>query len=217
VYDFAMINRESSTETTSGIEVKTEAPETPFNKGHEGLVRTLSASVTPEADTHVRDGLSPEQVEQRVSEKLEAPEVQRALIQEFSPYSDEINQNIRTLPELEIYKSQSLQENDVNGRPCLKADKADINPRQTDAMGTTNAERMATGRAPVDENGDAFHLHHIGQKESSPLAELKAEVHQKHDSVLHEKNIPSEVHREGNNWDAERAAHWKARAQDFTN
>ena len=209
-----MISQESSSETTSGIEVKIEAPETPVNEAHEGLVRTLSANVTPEADTHIRDGLSPEQVEQRVSEKLEAPEVQRALIQEFSPYSDEINHNIRTLPELEIYQNQNLREHVVNGRPSLTAE---INPQQADAMGTTNAERMAAGRAPVDENGDALHLHHIGQKASSPLAELKAEVHQKCDSVLHDKNMPSEVHGEGNNWNAERAAYWRARAQDYTN
>jgi hypothetical protein len=209
-----MISQESSSEATSGSKANIETPETPVKEANEGFSRSLLAHATHEADTYIRDGLSPEQIEQRVSERLEAPEVQRALIREFSPYSDQINDNIRNLPELQIYQSQNLQENDVNGRPCLTAD---INPQQTDAMGATNAERMASGRAPVDENGDALHLHHIGQKASSPLAELKAEVHQKHDSVLHEKNIPSEVHREGNNWDAERAAHWKTRAQDFAN
>ena len=185
-----------------------------MSEANEGIVRTLSSVTTNEVDDHIRNGLSPEQIEQRVSEQLDAPEVQRAMIQEFSPYSDQINNHIRTLPELEIYQNQNLREDVVNGRPCLTAE---INPQQTDAMGTTNAERMASGRAPVDENGDAMHLHHIGQKESSPLAELKAEIHQKCDSVLHDKTISSEVHGAGNNWNAERVAYWSVRSSTILN
>jgi len=185
-----------------------------MSEANEGTVRALSSVTTTEVDNHIRNGLSPEQIEQRVSEKLDAPEVQRAMIQEFSPYSDQINNHIRTLPELEIYQNQNLREDAVNGRPCLKAE---INSQQTDAMGTTNAERMAAGRAPVDENGDAMHLHHIGQKESSPLAELKAEVHQKCDSVLHDKTISSVVHGAGNNWNTERVAYWSARSTTILN
>lgn len=209
-----MISQDASAETASVSEVNIETLETPVNETDEKFARTLTANATPKADTYIRDGLSPEQIEQRVSEKLEAPEVQRTLIQEFSPYSNQINDSIRSLPELEIYQNQNLREDVVNGRPCLTAE---INPQQTDAMGATNAERMAAGRAPVDENGDALHLHHIGQKESSPLAELKAEIHQKCDSILHDKTMPSEVHGEGSNWNADRAMYWSARTSTIQN
>jgi hypothetical protein len=204
-----MISQDASRETAFGNKSEIATLEKPANEAHEIPARTLAANATPEAETLIRNGLSPEQIEQRVSEKLEAPDVQRALIQEFSPYSDQINDNIRTLPELEIYKSQNLREDVVHGRPCLIAK---IDPKLTDAMGTTNAERMAAGRAPVDENGDSMHLHHIGQKESSPMAELKAEIHQKYDSFLHDKSISSEVHGAGNNWNAQRSAYWSARS-----
>jgi hypothetical protein len=209
-----MLTKEPSGETATGSNQENVGKEPAMGETKEGIVRALSSVTTTEVDNHIRNGLAPEQIEQRVSEKLEAPEVQRALIQEFSPYSEQINNHIRTLPELEIYQNQNLQENVVNGRPCLTAE---INPQQTDALGTTNAERMAAGRAPVDENGDAMHLHHIGQKESSPLAELKAEVHQKCDSVLHDKTISSEVHGEGNNWNSQRIAHWSERSSTIHN
>lgn len=205
-----MLAKELSCEAATGVLGK----ETSMYEANEGTVRALSPETATEVDNHIRDGLAPEQIEQRVSERLEAPEIQRAMIQEYSPYSDQINNYIRTLPELEIYQNQNLREDVVNGRPCLTAE---INPRQTDAMGMTNAERMAAGRAPIDENGDAMHLHHIGQKETSPLAELRAEVHQKCDSVLHDKTILSEVHGEGNNWNAERVAHWSARSSTILN
>lgn len=185
-----------------------------MGEANEGIARALSPVDTTEVDSHIRNGLAPEQIEHRVAEKLNDPEVQRALVQEFSSYSEGINSHIRTLPELEIYMEQNLQENVINGRPCLTAE---INPDQIDAMGTTNAERMAAGRAPVDENGDSMHLHHVGQKESSPLAELRAEIHQKFDAVLHDKSIATEVHGEGNNWNAVRAAHWSARSANFHN
>lgn len=209
-----MLATESLGKVAVGIDQKILGKESSINEANEGIVRSPSSATTTEVDNHIRNGLAPEQIEQRVSEKLEAPEVQRAMIQEYSPYSDEINIHIRTLAELEIYKSQNLREDVVNGRPCLTAE---INPQQTDAMGMTNAERMAAGRAPIDENGDAMHLHHIGQKESSPLAELKASIHHKCDSVLHDKTISSEVHGAGNNWNAERGAYWSARSSTILN
>ena len=204
-----MLATESSGEAATGNNHEKIGKEISIGEANEGIGRALSSITTTEVDNYIRYGLAPEQIEQRVSEKLEAPEVQQAMIQEFSPYSEQINSHIRTLPELEIYQNQNLREDVVNGRSCLTAE---INPQQTDAMGTTNAERMAAGRAPVDENGDAMHLHHIGQKESSPLAELKAEVHQKWDSVLHDKTISSEVHGEGNSWYSQRIAHWSERS-----
>jgi hypothetical protein len=209
-----MLNTESSCESATGSNPENVGKETSMSEANEGIVRALSSVTTTEVDDHIRNGLSPEQIEQRVSEKLEAPEVQRAMIQEFSPYSDQINSHIRTFAELKIYMDKNLQESVVNGRPCLIAE---INPNLPDSMGMTNAERMVPGKAPIDESGDAMHLHHIGQKADSPLAELKAEIHQKFDSVLHDKSISTEVHGEGNNWNAERTAHWSSRSSTIHN
>lgn len=204
------INREAAIMNRS----ETVTMESPTTEVRESYVSVVTGETRSVVDNCINDGLSTAQFEDRLSEKLERPEVQRLLIQEFSPYSDQINNHVRSLAEIEIYQSQNLQETVVHGRPCLTAE---IDPQQTDAMGTTNAERMASGRAPVDENGNTYHLHHIGQKETSPLAELKAEVHQKFDSVLHDKTISSEVHGEGNNWNSQRIAHWSERSTTIYN
>lgn len=209
-----MISEESSGQSTSNSEAVTATRETPISEVHEFPGRLLAAESPREGDVHIRDGLSPEQIDQRVSEKLESAEVQRVLVQELSPFSDRINHHIRTLPELKVYQSQDLQENIVYGRSCLTTE---VDLKQSDAMGTSNAERMASGRAPVDENGDGLHLHHIGQKEASPLAELKATVHREWDSVLHDKSISTEVHGEGNNWNSERSAYWAKRSSTNLN
>jgi hypothetical protein len=209
-----MISEDSFGQSTSHSEVGTPTRETPITKVHESPTRLLSAESHRECDVHIHDGLSPEQIDQRVSEKLEAPEVQRALINEFSPYSEHINDHIRSYEDLKVYLSQDLREKIVNGRHCLTAE---VNWEQTDAMETTNTDRTAVGSAAVDENGDSFHLHHIGQKESSPLAELKADIHREFDSVLHDKTVSSKVHGEGSNWNAVRIGHWKARSPAHQN
>lgn len=136
-------------------------------------------------------------------------------INEKSDYSKEINNRIRTPEELEVYQNENLKEGKVNDRIVLKDDS--INPDLTDGKGRTNIERMEKGRAPIDENGDSYNLHHIGQNSDSPLAELKDRTHKSNDSILHDKSKPTEVHNENSevDWTKERSEHWKARAEEI--
>lgn len=91
----------------------------------------------------------------------------------------------------------------------------------TDEDGVSNRDRMARGLAPLDsKTGKPIELHHLGQKADSPLVELTEEEHRtgeyedgkKNQSLWHDNTVETEVHGEGNNWDQERKAHWKARA-----
>ena len=136
-------------------------------------------------------------------------------IAEKSNYSNEVNEKIRSVEELEVYQNEGLVESTVNDRTVLK--DTSINPDLIDEKGRTNLERMEKGLAPIDENGKPYNLHHIGQNSDSPLAELKDEVHKKNDAILHDKSKPTEVHGSNSevNWDKERSDHWKARAEEI--
>ena len=136
-------------------------------------------------------------------------------IAEKSNYSNEVNEKIRSVEELEVYQNEGLVESTVNDRTVLK--DTSINPDLIDEKGRTNLERMEKGLAPIDENGKPYNLHHIGQNADSPLAELKDGVHKKNDAILHDKSKPTEVHGSNSsvNWDKERSEHWKARAEEI--
>lgn len=147
------------------------------------------------------------QIEKEVADKKE--------INEKSNYSKNINDRIRTPQELEVYQEANLEEGKVNDRTVLK--DTSIDPDLKDGMGRTNQERMKRGLAPIDENGDSYNLHHIGQNSDSPLAELKNKTHKSNDGILHDKNKPTEVHGKNSevNWDQERSVHWKTRAEEI--
>ena len=89
-------------------------------------------------------------------------------IAEKSNYSNEVNEKIRSVEELEVYQNEGLVESTVNDRTVLK--DTSINPDLIDEKGRTNLERMEKGLAPIDENGKPYNLHHIGQNADSPLA-----------------------------------------------
>ena len=84
--------------------------------------------------------------------------------------------------------------------------------------GRTNKERIELGRAPIGEDGNPIELHHIGQHENSPLAELTFKEHRcdGNDSILHDRTRATEVHGEGNTWQQQRQDYWKSRA-DYNN
>lgn len=117
--------------------------------------------------------------------------------------------------EAKIYENANLEPAEVNGKDALI--RTDIDYDQKDAMGTTNLDRMKSGRAPLDANGKPIELHHIGQKQDSPLAELTSAEHRGNgnDNVLHNKQKESEINRE--DFDKERKDYWKARAEQIEN
>ena len=152
------------------------------------------------------------------SEGLTEEEKQK--IKEETCWSDEIIDNIKNMKQYEILKNAGLIEVEINARKCLIKENKDLD--YTDEDGISNKERMERGLAPLDsKTGKPIELHHLGQKVESPLVELTEEEHRtgeyedgkKNQSLWHDNTIESEVHGEGNNWDQERKAHWKARAE----
>lgn len=145
---------------------------------------------------------------------------EKAMIKEETGWSDEIIENIKNMKQYELLKNAGLKEVEINGRKCLIKENIDLNYKDKD--GISNRERMERGLAPLDsKTGKPIELHHLGQKADSPLVELTEEEHRtgefedgkKNQSLWHDSTVESEVHSEGNNWDQERKAHWKARAE----
>ena len=139
--------------------------------------------------------------------------VEKATVQAESGYSDAIVDNIGSMEEYNIYKEAGLKEVEIGGKKALI--RSDIDWGQVDGQGRTNAQRIEKGLSPLDRDGNAIELHHIGQKADSPLAELTGKEHRcgGNDTVLHDKNKVTETHGERNNWNTERQDYWKARAE----
>lgn len=114
--------------------------------------------------------------------------------------------------EKNIYENSNLEVNEVNGRECFT--RTDINYEETDARGRTNLERMLEGKPPLID-GKPVELHHIGQKQDGPLAELTQQEHRGsgNDGILHDKTKETEIDR--NEFKKEREQHWKSRAEDI--
>lgn len=140
----------------------------------------------------------------------ESPETQ-AEISERSEYSDKINENIKSVDELKVYQQAGLHEEQIDGQICLVKD--DIDWDQTDEFGRTNRERVEDDLAPYAKNGEKIELHHIGQKDNSPFAELTTSEHRGkgNDTILHDKAKESEINRA--EFNETRKAYWKARIE----
>ncbi len=120
--------------------------------------------------------------------------------------------------EQKIYDNAGLEREKINGREVLIQPNIDYhNPLGIPGQESqTNLDRMKDGYAPLDENGNPYQLHHIGQENDSPLAELTNEQHQANGnySVLHTKEGPSEINRK--EFNEQRAEHWKSRAEQIS-
>lgn len=130
-----------------------------------------------------------------------------------SGYSDEVIDNIASEEEAAIYQDAGLECETVNGRDVLVNNE--IDPDQVVDFGQTNLERMEKGNAPWDADRNPIELHHIGQKADSPLAELTHAQHMGggNNTILHDTMKESEIVR--NDFNKERSAHWKARAEEI--
>lgn len=127
-----------------------------------------------------------------------------------SPFSGKINEYIRNVGELRVYRDAGLKESEVNGKPTLI--QKDIDPNLKDGNGVSNLDRMKEGKSPISGDGKPMELHHIGQKPDSPLAELTKTEHQQNYSELHERN-ESQIDR--NKFNTEKENYWKERAKGF--
>ena len=150
---------------------------------------------------------------------------EKARVKEETGWSDEIIDAIGSWKEYQIYKNAGLVEAEIGGKKCLIRTDIDWDKKwetgKYDEDGNpkyeTNRERVAKGKAPLDENGNPIQLHHIGQHADSPLAELTFEEHRcnGNDTILHDKTKETETHGEGNTWDKERQDYWKNRAEYY--
>ena len=144
-------------------------------------------------------------------------------------WSDKIISALRSKEEAQIYIAARLVEKRVNGRPALVNPTIDgrafncrkewLKEKLADYdrwEDYNNADLMGEGYPPRDSNGDPYELHHIGQHQDSPFAELTWQQHMGdgNNAILHPQR-ESEIDRQ--QFDHEKAAHWMARFEDFKN
>lgn len=136
---------------------------------------------------------------------------------------------IRTITEARIYMKANLKEAIVGGRTALirlDIDWSDYpirnNPWLRDKLADydrwvdyNNADLIGEGYPPRDKNGDPYELHHIGQQQDSPFAELTWQEHMGdgNNAILH-PNRESEIDRQ--QFDKEKSDYWQARFAMFT-
>jgi hypothetical protein len=132
------------------------------------------------------------------------------VIRNVNDWSDGITSAMSSVEEYDIYKEAGLREEVIKGRECLTSENLDWD--QKDSWGLTNRERAETGLSPINSNGEKYELHHVGQKNDGPLAELTSDEHRSKEnySVLHNTKIGSEIDRYAAK--AVKSEHWKARA-----
>ena len=130
---------------------------------------------------------------------------------EESALHDKTSLNQHDKQELKTETGWSVGIVDNNGRDCFQ--RTDIDYKIKDEFGKTNKERMLEGKAPL-MNGKPVELHHIGQKQDSPLAELTHDEHKGNYRLLHE--VPpqtSEIDRRA--FAKEKANYWKMRGEEI--
>ena len=180
------------------------------NNAHEGEHDDEKDEDGDKEDDEEEDDKDGKSKSQEASENDEPDEATKAEVREKSEYSDEINDNIKSTDELEVYQKAGLKEEKIDGKACLVRD--DIDWDQKDEFGRTNRERVDEYLSPINKSGDTVELHHIGQKDDSPFAELTMEEHRgkDNDTILHDKTKQSEIDRSAFN--AEKHSYWKSRA-----
>ena len=145
-------------------------------------------------------------------------------------WSDAIIEAISSKEEADIYRGAGLKEARIGGRPALIRQDIDWSDysikRNTWLRGKladydkwaeyNNADLIGEGYPPRDPNGDPYELHHIGQRQDSPFAELTWAEHMGdgNNTILHQMGKYSEIDREA--FDAEKSQYWQARYKTFT-
>ena len=145
-------------------------------------------------------------------------------------WSKEFSEYIQTKEEAEIYIRAGLREARIGGRAALirtDIDWSDYSIRRNTWLRNkladydkwaeyNNADLIGEGFPPRDRNGDPYELHHIGQRQDSPFAELTWAEHMGdgNNTILHQAGKESEIDREA--FDAEKSAYWQARFRAFT-
>lgn len=149
-------------------------------------------------------------------------------LQELTKWSMDICQNLNSYEEAQIYMRAELKEAIVGGRLALirtdidwaafNCQKEWLKEKFADYdcwKNYNNADLIGEGFPPRDKNGDPYELHHIGQHQDSPFAELTWNEHMGdgNNSILHPTR-ESEIDRQ--EFDKEKSDYWQARYKMFT-
>lgn len=144
-------------------------------------------------------------------------------------WSDKVISHIRSMEEAAIYMKAGLVERNIGGRVALI--REDINwsdysiRRNTKLIDNltdwdkwaeyNNADLIGEGYPPREMNGRPYELHHIGQEQDSPFAELTRDEHRRNGNnpILHTSR-ESKIHRD--QFDKEKSLYWQARFKAFT-
>ncbi len=128
-------------------------------------------------------------------------------IKERQLVTDAVRKYVRTFNEIKYYEKNNYREVCWDDEVALIID---IVPEYySPKHGMTNAELILAGKAPVVPNKDnvSYHLHHIGQTDSSPLAILPEDDHKEKFDVFHQTKASSnDLH--DSNFAFKRAAFW---------
>lgn len=136
-----------------------------------------------------------------------------AMIQKESGYPIEVIARFNSMKQYKICKKAGLSAKMVNGKTALVRD-IDLN-YVDDMTGKTNLQLMQEGKAPIDPTGQKYELHHIGQKNDSPLAILTRAEHRGkgNDSIWHTLTEGFENPAKSPNWKSTKENFWKAYAE----
>jgi len=153
----------------------------------------------------------------------------KALLKIKTGWSSAILNCIDSLEEANIYIKANLKEAIVGGHLALirtDIDWSAFNCRK-EWLKTklddydkwkdyNNADLIGEGYPPRDANGDPYELHHIGQRQDSPFAELSWAEHMGdgNNTILHRMGEYSVIDR--SQFDKEKSKYWQDRYKMFS-
>lgn len=144
-------------------------------------------------------------------------------------WSSSIIDCIGSMAEAEIYVKARLKEAVVGGRLALVRTDIDwsafncraewLKQKLADYQkwkDYNNADLIGEGYPPRDSNGDPYELHHIGQHQDSPFAELTWAEHMGdgNNTILHQAGKESEIDR--GLFEQEKSQYWQSRYKLFS-
>ncbi len=156
--------------------------------------------------------------------------IEKQRLNHLTHWPDEIVNAIASMEEANIYIKAGLKAARIGNRWALirsDIDWADFSVRRNTWLKNrladydrwkdyNNADLIGEGFPPRDVNGDPYELHHIGQRQDSPFAELTWAEHMGdgNNTILHQAGKESEIDRQ--QFDREKSDYWKARFKAFT-
>jgi len=119
---------------------------------------------------------------------------------------------IRRITNVEKNLINSAKNTKVSGKVVAKRNST-FNPKEQDALGRNNVQRMKQGLSPIGKDGKSVELHHLKQKNDGKIVELTNKEHKSNSKILHRYTNKSEINRQ--DFDKWKRQYWKERAKDF--